>query len=327
MFMEKKSDLVLIIAVIGLVGLSLWPQSGEEASVPDSPADAPAAIPGPLPILRDDTRVSEKLDQVLDMVANHQSDIDEASASSERQSTSTERFSAPQPPMNGGPLISVTAGTQWRYHVSGDAPWVTGEQLTIRLVSEPEGQTPGVVETRTDRTVTLSQFHVTNDTVRFDGIPFIAPEPLLGTRTIRTEGTLLPAQVQLVDGAVWFDIHHRNLIYRYRNKKGKIQELSAHAIIRNRAIAKGFETVIVPAGRFGAYRVEWLSRLTITAAGRPVLEHLTTEPFRRETMWLTPGLGIVKREVDFLMKGEKNRTVTLSLEGFTPGDDCIFSDL
>jgi hypothetical protein len=329
---NKKSDVVLVVAIAGLGVLAMIPEQNTDESVvaPIAEVDRPEKEPDPVgvePLIRDNNKIVDKLDETLNAVEKYQSEIAAIAAPTRPRATPEKKFAPPNADTKDAALISLIAGATWRYQVHGDESLTSGDTWTMRLVSEPEGSGPGIVETLFGEDVQLSPIYNDNGSIRFNGIPFVEPAELLGTRTISTKGELLPPQVRLIEGAVWTDIHHRVLRYGYRDKKGRHHELEARAVIRNRAHANGFETVIVPAGRFGAYRIEWLTRVDIEAEGRPILEHLTTEPFRRETMWVAPGVGIVKRNIDYLAVGRPSRTVTLSLTDYTPAGDCVFQDL
>ena len=71
------------------------------------------------------------------------------------------------------------------------------------------------------------------------------------------------------------------------------------------------ERIVAPFGHFETRPVSWLSRLEIKIDGRPVLETLTTEPFRRETVWLAEGYGIIRRQIEYL--GVEKKQVTFDL--------------
>jgi hypothetical protein len=111
------------------------------------------------------------------------------------------------------------------------------------------------------------------------------------------------------------------IIHKYQDKFGIQQEQMAKAVQKDRAKAGKFESVEVPAGRFNAYCIRWRSRISIKVKGRPVLEALTTEPYRRETMWISPGIGIVKRIVAYLKNGRVTDHIVFELVSYRAADN------
>ena len=117
------------------------------------------------------------------------------------------------------------------------------------------------------------------------------------------------------------------MVYRYTDAKGREVEERARATERDRAQAGKFEALVVPAGRFGAHRIEWLSRVAIKSEGRPVLAYLTTEPYRKETMWLAPGIGIIRRNIVYILDGKVKHTIQFNLLNYEAAEDCVREDV
>ena len=122
----------------------------------------------------------------------------------------------------------------------------------------------------------------------------------------------MPERARFIDGAVWELRSEREVAYQIADKSGLAKTRTGHAKERHRALARKLETITVPAGRFDARRVDWISRIEIRTDDRPVLMPLTTAPYRKETMWVMPGIGIVKREISFL-EGQGKGTVVFEL--------------
>jgi hypothetical protein len=119
-----------------------------------------------------------------------------------------------------------------------------------------------------------------------------------------------------VEGAVWTLRTEARINHRYLDKDGLRREQAAEAVQTDRAQVGKYEWVSVPAGRYNALRVQWLSRIAVKTKGRPVLERLTTEPYRREEMWISPGIGIVKRSIEYLNHERVDQRVVFELRSF-----------
>ena len=322
---SKKTDVILISAVVVLVALALFPGLEPSEPAPQKVSEAHASTSEQHIEIRNDRQVMRRLDETLDAVARHQDEINRA-ANVTKEPSSGRTYAPETPEPSGGELLPLRGGAQWTYRVSGSPDLASADSLIIRIVKEPEGRTPGLVETVFGDSHSLNPI-VKKQGIQYGGFPFIAPRELADTRPIRLEGITLPKRAQMIDGAVWTEIQHRKLVYRYKDNRGKPHALKADATITNRANARPFETVAVPAGRFGAYRIEWIGRVEIEAGARKILEHLTAEPYRRETMWVSPGVGIVKREINFLEADRTDQRVTLVLEQHSLGQDRRVSDL
>jgi hypothetical protein len=228
---------------------------------------------------------------------------------------------APPGAGDGGLLFPARAGTEWVYQVTGPEKIVPSGRWTERIVSEPDGETPGMVEVGFGGARSLARLYAEGGSFRFDGLPFTAPLEMGRPSQATLEGELIPHPARLVEGAVWTMKTSTQIVHKYRDKEGVWQEQEAAAVQTDRAQAGKFEPVVVPAGRFGAHRVSWISRISIEARGRPVLEALTTDPYRRETMWLSPGVGVVRRIVEYLRDGRTRYRVLLELSSFSRPDD------
>jgi hypothetical protein len=81
----------------------------------------------------------------------------------------------------------------------------------------------------------------------------------------------------------------------------------------DRAQAKHAERIATPLGIFDTRKVIWLSRVKIKVKGRPLLEKLTSEPYRRETMWIAAGYGIIRRKIEYLGDKQSKKSVLFDL--------------
>jgi hypothetical protein len=326
--MKKRGDVLLIVVVATLLALAVvptewfWKHDGDETLSPQASNDIPIADQRKLGGSR---AVSDRMEKTLDAVENHRAELEEVidiakSAGRNAGYNEPQRLVSVESDIPRGdvPLMSLSAGDVWRFQVFGDEKLAVADTWTQKLIRAPSDDHQGSVETRFGDSVTVSAIHLLNGALRLDEFPFVVPMELSDVRTLSVEGELLPPPIRMVEGAVWNDIRRLALVYSFRDDKGRNHATEASAVIRNRAHVKGFESLVVPAGRFGGYRIEWITRIDIKADGRPVLAHLTTEPYRRETMWVSPGIGIVKREIDYLRGGRKYRSVTLSLDRHVP---------
>ena len=324
--MHVKGDIILILIVAVLLVVAMIPEKRSD----QPPAARAASQPINSGNVDFDTSQStgeyqfrNNFDHTLSALEQHQSDLEKVNMLTRRQGRSSgnpqvrQKYAPPAAPVQGASVIPLIPGSVWQYQVFGDEKLVPEESWTFRIVNAPKEHLPGTAEVRFGKEVTVAELHVNDGSIRIDDFPLVAPIELAGTRTTSADGELLPPQVRMIEGAVWNEIQHRELIYTYRDKKGVSHSVNANAVIRNRAHVREFEQIVVPAGQFGAYRVEWISRVDIKAEGRPILEHLTAAPYRRETMWIATGIGIVKRDIDFLRDGKKEHSVTFALETST----------
>lgn len=222
-------------------------------------------------------------------------------------------------PRAGEGLFPLQSGTEWIYKVTGPSELVPGELWTQRLVRAPAANEPGVMEAGFGDERTLVHVYSENGSVRFDGLPFTRPLKVERTAVTSFDGELVPHPSRVIDGAVWTVSTAATIRHKYLDKKGVAHERDAESVQTDRAQVAGLEKVVVPAGRFDAYRVRWQSRYAIKAGGRPVLEPLTASPYRRETMWIAPGYGIVRRSVAYKQAGEKTKRVSFDLVQFKAG--------
>ncbi|MCP4599748.1 MAG: hypothetical protein GY847_04280 [Proteobacteria bacterium] len=209
------------------------------------------------------------------------------------------------------PLLPLIQGSTWLYSVSGHQRLIPGEKWTMKVAKVPSDDEPGLLEVGFDDDKSLINVWLDKGTVRIDNLPFVEPLEFFGNRPASVDGEFLPVASRIIKDAVWTHEYKRNVLYKYRNKAGKLQEILAQARQRDRARETGLSQVIVPAGRFTAYCVSWLSRIQIRAEERLVLKRLTSEPYRRETMWLAPDMGIIRRKIEYL--GEETKSIYFDL--------------
>ncbi len=240
----------------------------------------------------------------------------------EKEDTSGSAATTPPPsPLQGEhtyfPLLEDSI---WTYNVTGNKKLIPGEIWTMRVVKAPSMDRSGVLEVGFDDSRTLINVWREGGTIRLDGLPFVEPMEFFGNRAITVSGEFLPHPDRMVEDAIWNLDFKRNIMYSYRDDKGNAREILGEALQRDRAKAMGVSYVVVPAGRYEAYSISWMSRIDIKADKRVVLEQLTAEPYRNETMWVVPGIGFVKREIHF--PGKENRSVTFHLIKYSRPGQC-----
>ncbi|MCP4678824.1 MAG: hypothetical protein GY854_25720 [Deltaproteobacteria bacterium] len=227
----------------------------------------------------------------------------------------------PPPPLQGEhtyfPLIEDSI---WTYNVTGNKKLIPGETWTMRVVKAPSADRSGILEVGFDGSHNLINIWREDGSIRLDGLPFVEPIEFFGNRATAVTGEFLPHPDRMVEDAVWNHDFKRNILYSYRDDNGNPHEILGQALQRDRAKAEGVSHVVVPAGRYEAYSVSWISRIDIKADKRVVLEQLTAEPYRRETMWVVPGIGFVKREIHF--QGKENRSITFHLVKYSRPGQC-----
>jgi hypothetical protein len=273
--MIEFKDIVMIVLCVGLLVVAMLP--AEERGPVDTDADAGLFS-----------------DRGEKSVAKAQAPEDDVAG----QGTETAGVASPvlDVPHHYLPLVP---GSEWLYRVRGPEHYVKAKTWTMKLLEAPQADEPGEIEVGYDDKRESFPVWLDNQSVRFGFLPFVEPIEFLHDRPETILGELLPAKERILEGAVWLQEYEREVEYRYLDKQRKWQTTLASGYQRDRANVKEFRNVTVPAGVFRACRVDWLSRLELKAEGRPVLKELTTEPFRRERMWIVPGIGVVKRTVEY----------------------------
>ncbi len=209
------------------------------------------------------------------------------------------------------PMLPFVVGSEWRYSVSGHKRLIPGEIWTMRVVREPRSSEPGVLEMGFNDNLSLVHVWLDGGSVRIEGLPHIEPVEFFGNKPVDISGEFLPVAARVVKDAVWIQDFVRHVLYRFLDDKGKTHEVLAKARQWDRAQVRGVEPVVVPAGRYDAYRVSWLSRIEIRAEGRPVFKQLTADPYRRESMWIVPNVGFVRRQIEYV--GKEVRLISFDL--------------
>ncbi len=286
---SKARDAVLILAVLGLGAIALLPD--RERGEPGAPADEDRraggnpAVEGSAP----------------------GADVDAGA-----------RCSAPAPEGTVHGLWPLVPGSEWSYRVSGPAVLVPAATWTLRLVSAPADKEPGLFEAGYGDTREPGRVVVEDEAFFVDALPLLEPAEFAGNRPRRISGTLLPAAAALVERAAWGLELERHVTHTIRDELERPVTRPMRVLQHDRALVDGWEKVALPAGEFRAARVEWTSRLELFAGRRQVFDALTLEPFRAETMWIVPGIGIVKRQITWA--GSPKSAVLFQLERYTrPG--------
>jgi hypothetical protein len=321
---QRSSDFVLLLVIGALMVLAAVPASSppeEEAAesaevrlaeVRDAP---PIGVAG----AKDAKRIINEMAETVAGLDRRTRELNEAA---NLGSTPREKAEVPQAQTDAHHrLLPLVPGTTWVYTVTGPDRLVPSDTWTMRIVSAPRDGQAGRVEAGFGNRLKLFDIYEAGGGVRFEGLPFFEPIEFNGIPPRSYEGELLPHAARVVEGAVWTKSSKREILYKYTDKKGRPFEARAKATQRDRARASKFETVVVGAGRFGAHRVEWLSRVAIKTKGRSVLAYLTTEPYRREVMWLAPGIGIVSRNISYVSRGTDVESILFNLSEHTAAEE------
>lgn len=279
----KLRDVLLLLAIAALVVLAFVPTGGDDDPEPAPSEPVPEEAPPP------------------DGVGEREPDPTPAAPA------------RAAPPLVGVPheLFPVVAGSRWTYRVTGPEHLVPADTWTLEIASTPADGKPGVVEVGFGDAREQRSLWLEDGALRLDGLPCVEPMEFLGNGAEEVSGSLLPPVSAIVVGAVWSQEYKRRVIHEIRDDRGQVHARKAIAVQRDRAIAKEVHEVDVPAGRFDARRIEWIGRVSISIGKRPVLDALTSEPYRSETTWFAPGVGLVRRRVAY---GESMRNaVTFNL--------------
>lgn len=267
---SKIRDVVLLLVAAGLVAAAFLPteDGGEE---PEGKKAEPAPEVESTP---DKAAPKEDEERIVPGASSPTSDVDH-------------------------PYFPLVTGSTWVYRVEGPEEIAGGDTWTMVLKQAPGEGAPGELlcgygEEREPRRIWLE-----GGTVRTDALPAKYPLQLEGSGPVEVEGSLLPAVPYIIEGGVWKHIFRRKVTYESRDRSGKTHVEEAMAIQSDRAMVKERDEVIVPAGRFDATELEWIARVEIEAKKRKVLRELTSEPFRKETMWFARGIGPVRRFVQY----------------------------
>ena len=269
----KLRVVILLLAVVALVVLAFLPSGGEDAPEPEpSPTEGAGEDGAP----QDETET-----------------VDSDSAAKPSSGAAAPLTDVPHA------LMPVVAGSSWTYRVAGPPHLASADTWTMSIKTAPTDVEPGVLEVgfgdaREQRSIWLE-----DGKLRTDGLPFVEPMEFMGNRPEKVAGSLLPSPASLIAGAVWVHEYERKVIHEITDDRGKTHERKAVANQTDRATAQEVHEVDVPAGRFDARRIEWIGRVAISVGKRPVLDGLTSEPYRSETTWFAPGIGLVRRRVAY----------------------------
>jgi hypothetical protein len=320
---------IILIGVVGaLLVAAMMPTDKLKPGVNETDTVENEGTQRLTPSLKEEKSLLDKVDETVEALERRSRDIAAAVKMTEPahdvpvQSTQT-----PRPSSELDQLFPLVPGITWTYRVAGPDNIVPSANWVQRVVSEPEGDSAGIVEVGFEGRRTIARLYENRGALLFDGLPFTEPLEIGGAVPAAMSGELFPQAVRVVEGAVWSMTSTRQVLHKHRDGEGDAKAQMAEAFQKDRAQVKQFDTVVVPAGRFGAYRIEWLSRVDIRAQGRPVLEELTTEPYRQERMWVAPGIGIVKRVIDYLRGGRIRETIIFELTRVVKGDDCVIQDV
>jgi hypothetical protein len=323
---NKTRDTVLIVAVLLLVALAFVPGKSDRSSQDASSSESHQVV---TTIETDSDSESgdliTKAKKAVDKTNRYYSKMEAKVGSSEVQdrtpdSRDSETLYRRFPPANHTPhrYLPLIPGTKWVYWVSGDKDLVSDQKWTMEVITAPDENGHGVLEVGFEDQPARADVWLEKGSLKIDGVPFVEPEPFLGNRPQHVAGEFLPVADRLIDDAVWTQQYQREVIHDFYNKDGRLVKALGAVMQKDRALAGGLEKVRTHAGLFEAVRVTWISRVEMKVKGRPVLDKLTTEPYRKETMWLAPGYGIVRREIEYV--GDETKSVIFNLMEYTrPG--------
>ncbi len=210
-------------------------------------------------------------------------------------------------------VIPIFLGAVWKYQVEESITPLKKRSWTYRVDRVPDNDIFGISGSGFEDSLETANIVDKQGDLRLDGLGFWEPKEFAGTPAVKIEGETIPRKIRLVEGAVWELRIHREIEYDNVDKKGKQIHSKGLSIEYHRASFAKTESVTTPKGIFDAMRINWLSRVSIETKGRPLFSHLTTAPYRKETMWIVPGIGIVKRHIEHLKDGHSFETLTLSL--------------
>ena len=211
----------------------------------------------------------------------------------------------------GDALLPLFPGAKWQYRLARNADPGKAETWVFTVDRPPSEGAEGISSAGPPEKLRSYPLISNGGDLRLDGLGFLAPHAYLESSVVRVEGEALPGAKRFFEGALWELRVQREVTYRSAaNKRGILSDRRGLAEEHHRALAGELETVRVPAGTFRARRVSWTSRVNLRTDGRPVLMPLTSAPYRTETMWVTPCVGIVKRRITFVLE---NETVLLEL--------------
>jgi hypothetical protein len=211
--------------------------------------------------------------------------------------------------------FALAVGTSWVYHVEGPKELVPDDRWTMEVRSLPSGGAPGEVAVGFGVERAMHPFWIDGGAIRLAALPFVEPLEFLGSRSSEIGGLLVPARRNLVEGAVWSQSYRREGSHEMTTPKNQTVRVDVRGVQTDRALAGEQAEVIVPAGSFSARRIDWTGRIELSDRGRPVLDPLTAKPFRKEILWVSEGVGIVRRRVEHAIPDEA--VVTFDLVSYT----------
>ena len=284
--MNRFRDVILIIVAVGLLVAVFWPNRS------------------------DSDKASEGAARDHDADAVTQNDIPPLPESS----------AFPPASLKGvfHPLFPFVEGATWTYLVTDSSKLSPADTWSLKIVKAPAENSPGVVAMGFGDKRVEHPIHLTDGGIQVWELPFEGPLRYPHSEGTDYSGNWLPMTKYIINGAVWESGHRRNVLYQSRDKANRIVEEKAVVIQTDRAQLLRQEKVIVPAGVFQAHLVSWLSRMEIRAGkkGRRVLERMTTEPFKKETIWFAPEAGMLRRRVTYSLPVK--RDIIFALVRYTP---------
>lgn len=268
-------DVMLVLVAIGLLVAVLWPSSQQSQSTRSDSSVAGQISTTKTPFKKNITKDKDEIVPVMDV--SHR-------------------------------LFPIIEGAQWRYVVTGPKKLLDDNSWILRILDIPGAESPGTIEVGFGKQFFKQQIWLDEGAVQIGELPFSAPLRFLGNKPNKYQGNWLPQLKYVIDDAVWKYSRQRELVYHTRGPKNRIIEEPAIGLQTDRAVVKGKEKVIVPAGVFEAYHISWTSRIEMRTQKkrRKVLQELTVEPFKQESMWFSPGVGMVRRRVTYLGKNKED---------------------
>ena len=210
----------------------------------------------------------------------------------------------------GSALLPLYPGGRWAYRTADDGDPGSAKTWEMVVTRPPMDGADGTMRCGAEPASTTFPLVNNDGNLRIDGLGYLAPLEFEEMKNVVFDGETLPRQTRFIEGGVWEFRIRRDVAYRIADKDGILEKQRGVAEERHRALAGPLETVRVPAGTFEARRIGWTSRVKLRTGNRPVLTSLTAAPYRTETMWVVPCVGIVKRRITFV---QENRTVLFEL--------------
>jgi hypothetical protein len=327
----KTRDIVLLVVLGLLVVIGLMPEKKSSSRDRSDPAGQDASGATGRRADDDSTDLIEKAHSAVANTNKHYTELERelnrpemlggklAEDAAREAATANKIFNKVLPatdvPHLYFPLIS---GSKWVYTVTGHRDLVVSrKKWTMKVIAAPEVGRAGTLKVGFDDSFKLIRVMLKKDgAINIDSLPFIEPLGYLGNKPIKITGEFLPNKVKIVKGSVWRNEYKREVMHDFYDESNRLHRVPAIVMQTERAQGAQLEQIPSPSGMFDTRRIGWVSRLSIKVKGRPVISNLTSKPYRRESMWVARGYGIIRRKVEYLT-GRKNKEVVFDLVDYS----------